>query len=210
MGKMRASQGYFLDLTSEEVACSGGMLLAPNIKNSDETKSMNGNLSHQLIDEYFDNHLPYRTRILLAHYKMRHTATGAFVPWTGNQAWLDSCFVASLVTARLYLNMFGIGKNRDGTALVNYKGRDTDMTVEKLGGDRVDFTQMSVADQKMLLAFIIMADQAAAHFTTPIPHDRGPIPKVIKLIHGYLKTHLYEVVGRAGLETMEEGCFPKD
>src|SRR4249920_3007214 len=35
-----------------------------------------GKLKPKEIDEYFDVHLPYRTRILLAHYKMRHTAAG--------------------------------------------------------------------------------------------------------------------------------------
>jgi len=166
-------------------------------------------LNANQINEYFDVHLPYRTRILLAHYKMRHTAEGAFVQWTGHQAWLDACFVASLITARLYLNMVGIGKNRHGTALVDFDAKRDDVTVDDLGGTRVSIPSISLSDQKMLLDFIIMADKAAAHFTTPIPHDRTTIPKVILMIHRYVKTHLYDVVGKAGLETVEEGCVAK-
>jgi hypothetical protein len=37
-------------------------------------------------------------------------------------------------------------------------------------------------------------------------HGRTTIPKVILMIHSYVKTQLYDVVGRAGLETVEEGC----
>jgi len=133
---------------------------------------------------------------------MRHDAVGTFIPWTGNQAWLDACFVASLVTARLYLNVLGIGKNGKGTTLVEYVAQKNDVTVEDLGGTRVNVATISPGDQKVLLDFLIMADKAAAHFTTPIPHDRKPIPSVILLIHGYLKTHLYGVTGRTGLETV--------
>ena len=163
-----------------------------------------GKLKQEAIEEYFDIHLPYRTRILLAHYKMRHTAKGDFVRWAGKQSWLDACFVASLVTARLYLNMLGIAKK--GNSLVNFGDKGDDVTVDDLGGTRLSISTISQPDQKMLLNFIIMADKAAAHFTTPMSHDRTTIPRVILMIRGYIKTHLYDAAGRTGLETVEEGC----
>ena len=161
-----------------------------------------GKLTPQEIDEYFDIHLPYRTGILLEHYRMRNRSNGRFVRWRGRKARLDACFVAALVTARLYLNVLGIGKNGKSTALVNYKDKTDDVTVDDLGGKRVDVTAIAPADQKILLDFIIMADKAAAHFTRPHPHDRTTIPNVIKMIHGFLKTHLYDVVGRTDLEVL--------
>ena len=39
-----------------------------------------GKLSESLVEEYFALHLPYRTRILLAHYRMTR------VPWHGDPA----------------------------------------------------------------------------------------------------------------------------
>jgi len=62
-----------------------------------------GKLTRTEIDEYFAVHLPYRTRIMLAHYKMTHDRAGHDKAWTGNPAWLDACSIASLVTGRLYL-----------------------------------------------------------------------------------------------------------
>lgn len=160
-------------------------------------------LTPALVDEYFEIHLPYRTGVLLSHFKMRHyPVTGKFVPWTGTRSWLDAGFVAALVMARLYLNVLGIAKNGKGTALVNYREQGDDITVDDLGGTRVNIATNPPADQKMLLDFLIMADKAAAHFTAPLPHDRTTIPKVIVMIHGYLKTHLYDVVGRTDLETL--------
>jgi hypothetical protein len=58
------------------------------------------------IDEYFEKHLPYRTGILLAHYRMTR------VPWTGDLGRLNACFIAALVTGRLFLNVLGVGKKR--------------------------------------------------------------------------------------------------
>ena len=162
-----------------------------------------GKLTPMQVDEYFAIHLPYRTRILLAHFKMRHHPdTGKFMPWTGTQSWLDAGFVAALVTARLYLNVLGIAKNGKGTALVSFKDKSDDITVDDLGGFRVNIASIPTAGQKMLLDFLVMTDKAAAHFTAPLPHDRTPIPKVIVMIHGYIKTHLYDVVGRTDLETV--------
>ena len=108
--------------------------------------------------------------------------------WTGKQAWLDACFVASLVTARLYLNMLGIAKK--GNSLVAFEDKGDDVTVDDVGGKRVSISTISQADQGRCCSIsILMADKAAAHFTTPKNHDRTTIPKVILMVHGYIKTH---------------------
>jgi len=95
------------------------------------------------INEYFDKHLPYRTRIMLAHYKM--TRTG----WNGNPAWLDACFIASLVTARLYLNVLGVGKI--GGALACFSPQPDDVTSDDLGGKLLDPATIPVAEQKTIV-----------------------------------------------------------
>lgn len=136
-----------------------------------------GKLTPEQVDEYFEIHLPYRTRILLAHFKMRHHAdTGTFMSWEGTQPWLYAAFVAFLVTARLYLNVLGIGK--DGGTLVNFRAQADDITVDDLGGRRVDIATISATDQKMLLDFLVMADKEAAHFTSPYPMTAPRSPRL--------------------------------
>ena len=159
-----------------------------------------GKLTASAIDEYFDVHLPYRTRIMLAHYKMTHDSAGKDKPWTANPAWLDACFVASLVSGRLYLNVLGVGKK--GGAPCAFVQQPDDVTVDDLGGLRVDPATLSVNEQKLFLDFLTMADKAAAHFTIPKSHDWTKTHDVIELIHGYLKSNLYDAVGRTGLEPL--------
>ncbi len=65
-------------------------------------------LTPQQIDEYFKIHLPYRNRILLAHKNIC-----ALGPYHGNPAILQSCFEASLITGRMYLNVLGISKKNN-------------------------------------------------------------------------------------------------
>ena len=147
------------------------------------------------IEEYFNVHLPYRTRILLAHYRMTR-ANG----WRGDPAWLDACFVASLVTGRLFLNALGVGKR--GGGLDRFEPQPDDVTVEDLGGKLLDPSALPTADRDLLLGFLRMADKAAAHFTVPMSHDWARTHDVIRRVHHYLKVNLYDQAGRRGLEPL--------
>jgi|SRR5271157_2865420 len=151
-----------------------------------------GKLTPAEIEEYFAIHLPYRTGILLAHSRIRP-------PWPGNVGILNACFVASLVTGRLFLNFLGIGKKKkkDGTwTLDRFAAMPTDVTVEDLGGELIDPASLPQEDQDLFLPFIVMADQAAAHFTVPNNHDWTKTHEVIRRIHHYLKVNLYDKAGR--------------
>lgn len=159
-----------------------------------------GKLTGTEIDEYFAVHLLYRTRIMLAHYKMTHDSAGKDRAWTGTPSWLDACFIASLVTGRLYLNLLGIGKK--GGALAAFSPQTDDVTADGLGGVLLDPSKLPAGEQKLFLDFLIMADKAAAHFTVPKGHDWSKTHDVIKRIHGYLKSNLYGPTGRAGLEPL--------
>jgi hypothetical protein len=154
-----------------------------------------GKLDAGQIEEYFAVHLPYRMRILLAHYKM----TGPN-GWRGNPAWLDACFVASLVTGRLFLNVLGVGKK--GGVLDCFAPQPDDVTVEDLGGKLLDPAALPTADRDLFLGFLTMADKAAAHFTLPMNHDWTKTHDVIRRIHHYLNVNLYDQAGRTGLEPL--------
>src|SRR4051794_19688642 len=147
-----------------------------------------GKLKPHEVVEYLDKHVPYRLGILLAHYRMTRK------PWMGGQAILDACFVASLVTARMFLNMLGIGKDQKG--LICFDPKKTDVCVDDLGGILIDPATLPAAEQDSFLNFLKMADQAAAHFTTPIAHDWTVTHEVILRVHAHLKTKLYDATHR--------------
>ena len=95
-----------------------------------------GKLSAALIEEYFAIHLPYRTRILIAHYRMTRQA------WHGDPAQLEAAFEASLVTGRMYLNVLGVAKNKHDV-LVPFRPKDDDVSAADLGGTYVDIASLT-------------------------------------------------------------------
>jgi hypothetical protein len=141
-----------------------------------------GKLTGPQIDEYFEKHLPYRTGILLAHYRMTRTT------WTGDPGWLNACFVAALVTGRLFLNVLGVGKKQAGPNVVldRFSPKNTDVMVDDLGGLLIDPAARPSSERDLFLNFLNMADKAAAHFTTPANHDWTKTHEVILGIHHYL------------------------
>jgi hypothetical protein len=146
-------------------------------------------LSASLIEEYFAIHLPYRTRILLAHYRMTRTA------WHRDQAQLEAAFEASLITGRMYLNALGVSNRLD--MLVPSKPRTDDVTASDLGGSSVDIGALTREDNELLTGFLKMADKGAAHLTMPMRHPVDDTHIAIMRICELVKTHLYDATGRS-------------
>ena len=163
-----------------------------------------GKLSHAQIDEYFNKHLPYRTRIMLAHKKIwdsgwhQRQSPGPFTLDERNVI-RQACFEASVVNGRLLLNMLGVHKNGQGR-LVDNVFRADDVSVEDLGGKLLhpSTTPLPPADSDLFVRFLCMADKAAAHLTIPRDHTTALIERhdAVDRIVDYLKMHLYDVAGR--------------
>jgi hypothetical protein len=85
--------------------------------------------------------------------------------------------MATLVTARLFLDLLGRGKR--GGRLVPFEPKADDIVATELGGTLLDPTTLSQAERDLFLDFLIMADKAAAHFTVPIKHDWSKTHDVI-------------------------------
>jgi hypothetical protein len=147
-------------------------------------------LSASLIEEYFAIHLPYRTRILLAHYRMTRTA------WHRDPAQLDAAFEASLITGRMYLNALGVSKNRHDR-LVRSQPKTDDVSASDLGGSSVDIDALTKEDIRFLTGFLKMADKGAAHLTMPMQHPVDDTHIAIMRICDLVKTHLYDATGRS-------------
>jgi hypothetical protein len=146
-------------------------------------------LSASLIEEYFAIHLPYRTRILLAHYRMTR------VPWHGDRAQLEAAFEASLITGRMYLNVVGVSKNRQDV-LVPSRPQADDVSAVDLGGTFVDIGALTPDNVALLTGFLKMADKGAAHLTMPMPHPVDQTHIAIERICELVKAHLYDATGR--------------
>ncbi len=151
-----------------------------------------GKLSADQIDEYFSKHLPYRYGILLAHKRLCEAGGGE-----GDSAVLNACFVASLVTGRLYLNLLGIKRNSKDDSLQACDPWDDDVSSLDLGGTFVEIDSLLPKDVKLFTGFLKMADKAAAHFTLPMRHPWEETHEAIERIQHHLKIHLYDVSNRA-------------
>jgi len=148
-----------------------------------------GKLSADQIEEYFDIHLPYRTRILLAHYRMTRAA------WHGDRAQLEAAFEASLITGRMYLNVLGVSKNRHDV-LVPCRPQDDDVSAADLGGTSVDIGTLTPDDVLLLTGFLKMAHKGAAHLTLPMQHPVDQTHIAIARICELVKANLYDATGR--------------
>lgn len=163
-----------------------------------------GKLAPSQVDEYLAVHLPYRTRIMLAHYKMTHDRHGNAKSWTGElgpSSWLEACFEASLIAGRMYLNLLGIAARKDGSALRIVGRRESDdLGAEDLGGVPLELAMLPLEEQSLLLDFIVMANKASAHLTTLGNHDPEKAHPAILRVHSHLKKNVYDAAGRTGLE----------
>lgn len=146
-------------------------------------------LTPEQIEEYFDVHLPYRTLIMLAHFRMTR------VPWRGDVAQLQASFEASLITGRMYLNVLGIIKDWHDKLVPN-RFRADDVSAEDLGGTLVDPGTLSQNDQDLLIGFHRMVDKGAAHLTIPMSHPVSDTHTAIHLILELVKSNLYDRTGR--------------
>ncbi len=114
--------------------------------------------------------------------------------WTGDSGRLNACFVAALVTGRLFLNVLGVGKKNG--KLVKFDARPDDVNAEDLGGKLIDLTTLLPEDHALFIGFLTMVDKAAAHFTLPSPHDWTKTDDAILRIHHYLRINLYHLTKR--------------
>jgi hypothetical protein len=148
-----------------------------------------GKLSAAQVEEYFAVHLPYRTRILVAHYRMTRE------PWHGDRAQLEAAFEASLITGRMYLNVLGVAKNKHD-ALVPFRPKNDDVSAADLGGTSINIATLTADDVSLLIGFLKMADKGAAHLTMPMRHPVEDTHIAIARICELVKAHLYDATRR--------------
>ena len=71
-------------------------------------------------------------------------------------------------------------------------------------GQYLSLCTLSEEDRSYFLQFIVMSNKAAAHLTGPRNHDLSIVHPTILRIHHFLKTNLYDAVGRTDLESLTE------
>lgn len=146
-------------------------------------------LSKKQIEEFFNEHLPYRNQVLTIHRKLCTLG-----PYVGNQAILRACFEASLATGRTYLNVLGVKINNRGQLEAN-RFRSDDVSAEDLGGSLIDVNSLPSSDKDLFIGFLKMADKGAAHLTLPMNHPWQRTHEAIDRILHYLRANLYTPTG---------------
>ncbi|MCL4783506.1 MAG: hypothetical protein KJZ70_10770 [Bryobacterales bacterium] len=155
-----------------------------------------GKLNTADIKDYLEIHLPVRVRTLLAHYRMTHErGTESDSRYTGDLGQLEACYLASLVSGRILLNLVGIGIAKDGQGLVKFRFHGSDVGADDLGGSLVSLP-LPETDEELLGGLLRMANKAAAHFTTPERHAWQRSHNAILLVHRYVDRHVYQPNGR--------------
>jgi len=149
-----------------------------------------GKLSKEQIQTYFDEHLPYRNRILIAHKEICKKGS-----YHGDIALLQACFEASLITGRMYLNVLGLTKNKNDE-IINNNFRHDDVSVNDLGGELVEINNLKPKEKQLLLGFLKMVDKGAAHLTLPMKHQWEKTHEAIDFILDLLQKHLYDKVNK--------------
>jgi hypothetical protein len=144
-------------------------------------------LSQPEKDEWFDNHLPYRLRVLMS--------------WPKRIAQCDA--EASLIHCRLFLQFLGLGIAHNPLTLINKRnyfdvGPVDEIKINDLNGSFVDANTLSPGDADLAARAYHAASKASAHLTFKSAHgfDPAELPRACNLALKLVKVKLYDIVGR--------------
>jgi hypothetical protein len=153
-------------------------------------------LTPDQVDEYFNNHLPYRVGVMLAHLKMMEgQRKGRALPTEWAQ--VQAAFEASLITGRMFLNVLGVTRDQKTDTLKSIKKRgDDDVGGEDLGALLLDPSTLTPDEADLFAGFLKMSDKGAAHLTVPMKHPVDRTHEAIDRIMHYVRVNLYQHTGR--------------
>jgi hypothetical protein len=171
------------------------------------TTSRTTPLTTSEIDEFFNDHLPYRQSMLTTHKlisKDRKELLGR-LPDELRDKLMVAGVEASLVACRMSIEFLGLGIKHNPLRLVpNHSyflaedGNSYEVKVVDLGGQWVDINKLTTAEQDLVANIFLTGHRATAHLTYNAPgggqwriiHDG------IELVSKLLKENLYDIVNR--------------
>lgn len=184
-------------------------------------KSRGKDLKPDEIEEFFNEHLPYRMKILMTYVNIEKDSNSCFRKDVGVR---NCTFEACLVMCRVLMNFLGLSSEKDNhPKLMGYKEwvlRDKSKSPDKsksddvkvtdlhgefdLRGEFVDIDKDLTPEQKDLLARVyLMANKASAHLTYRNSYKYKPneLADAAELILKLIKTKLEDKVNRKILIT---------
>lgn len=157
------------------------------------------------INDCFERHLPYKLGMLRTWLRVYEKPKSLQVDCDFLRHIFHATIETAAVHARLFLHFLGVTvkiAEENGAKcrkLVPYDPRSDDLMVTALGGKCVEIGQIQKKDAELVAIFLEGTNKACAHFTLNSGHkfDWNDLPTVISLVEGWLRSNLYDVVGRA-------------
>lgn len=162
-------------------------------------------LPNDVIDDYFNNHLPYRLSMLTAIKSpiLESESTKCHQHYWDMRVW---AFESSRLASRIFLDFIGLSlKNKKLVVKDNYK--EYDVMICDFGGKAICPNNLSINDKCLLEAVYLTGNKSTAHLTYNDPNAGDPkvIFEGVDLICQLLKENLYDFVGRE----MKTNYLPK-
>lgn len=160
------------------------------------------------VQEFFDEHLPYRQTLLTTH-KLITADQPHFQTLLPNELRHKinvSSVEASLISSRMFMEFLGLGIKYNPRRLVQNRkyfaaedGNSYEVKIIDLGGQWVDINKLAAQEQDLLARLYLTGHRATAHLTHNAPYggEWRIIHNGVTLIGRLLKENLYDIVGQA-------------
>lgn len=151
------------------------------------------------VEEYFNEHIPYRLNQLLG-FRLYKAHLGPGMSRAMQRRIGPSMVEAAAISGRLFLDVLGVTETREGLA-PKTKWRRNDVSLLSFGLPLIHVNSIPVEDRSVLKTFLFQASKSTAHLT----HNEEPmdgwkcLPAAVDIVETLLKRHLYQPLGRTML-----------
>lgn len=158
-------------------------------------------LSKKDINDFFNEHLPYRLAMLKTHLLIEQNSINY-------ENHINICsYEASVIACRMFVNFFGLKGKENPIRLVEnhkyskFKGKSYEVKIVDLGGTFVNINYLQDKEKDLLARIYLTGNNATAHLTHNAPYggEWKILHPAIELIDRLLDENLFNVTGRKKL-----------
>ncbi|MBL7684386.1 MAG: hypothetical protein JNK00_13600 [Flavipsychrobacter sp.] len=156
-------------------------------------------LSPTEIEQFFDDHLPYKITQLKTHHCYKKYLNEKLSGTPLARKYEICAIEISFVAGRLFMDFLGLGLDKKDKKLVEKRPYKTDdITVIDLGGKWIDVNSLTEEQKNTLAIFYHRGNKGSAHLTWEKREKDGweTLDDGVEIITSLLKTHLYDIVGK--------------
>lgn len=156
-------------------------------------------LSAAEIEQFFDDHLPYKITQLITHHCYKKDLNEKLSGTPLAKKYEICAIEISFVAGRLFMDFLGLGLDIKDKRLVEKKPKKIDdITVIDLGGKWIDINSLTEKQKNTLAIFYHRGNKGSAHLTWEKREEDGwgKLDEGVEIITRLLKTHLYDILGK--------------